>query len=70
MQKYQNEQQDKRLCNVEKHIEITNEEMGKIQVDLREVKTDVAWLKRSYWVIATASTGALVVTLMNLLLKK
>ena len=65
---YHNKEQDRRLDAVEKHIRTTNEEMGHIQVDLAQVKTDVSWLKRSYWVIATASVGALVGALINLLL--
>lgn len=58
---YQNNLQDKRLDSIEKHIIIINEEMG-------SVKTDVAWLKKFFWLIATASVGGLITALLNLLL--
>jgi len=58
-----------------RHIEIINEEMGElrdcvttVKVDMATVKTDVAWLKRSYWVIVTASTGALVTGIVSILI--
>ncbi len=45
-----------------KHIQILNEEMG-------EVRTDVKWLKQFFWIVATASVGALVAALFGLILK-
>ena len=57
---YQNNLQDKRLDSIEKHIVIINEEMG-------SVKTDVAWLKKFFWLIATASIGGLITAILNLL---
>jgi len=57
---YQNKMQDKRLDNIDKHIEIINSEMG-------SVKNDVAWLKRFFWLIASASIGGLITALINLL---
>jgi len=44
------------------HIETTNREMG-------EVKTDVAWLKKAFWAIFTASSGAFVVAMLNLVIQ-
>jgi len=44
------------------HIRILNEEMGM-------VRTDVQWLKGFFWIIATASIGALVTALFGLILK-
>lgn len=64
---YQNKEQDRRICDLEKkmdavfgHIANTNTEMGCI-------KSDVSWLKRFFWIIATASIGGLIATLLNLL---
>jgi lipopolysaccharide/colanic/teichoic acid biosynthesis glycosyltransferase len=57
---YQNKMQDKRLDNIDKHIEIINSEMG-------SVKNDVAWLKRFFWLVASASIGGLITALINLL---
>ena len=69
MPQYQNKIQDSRLCNVEKHIEVINGEMGDIKVDLAQVKTNVCWLVKSYWVIVIASVGALIGAIINLVLK-
>lgn len=41
-----------------------------LQQSITEIKTNVDWLMRFFWVIATASTGALIVGLINLLIKK
>jgi lipopolysaccharide/colanic/teichoic acid biosynthesis glycosyltransferase len=57
---YQDKMQDKRLDNIDKHIEIINSEMG-------SVKNDVAWLKRFFWLVASASIGGLITALINLL---
>ena len=65
---YRNNIQDKRLEKVEKHIETTNKEMGDVKVDLAKVKSDVCWLKKSYWIVATASVGGLIAAVINLLL--
>jgi len=64
---YQNQEQDRRIGDLEKkmdavfgHISTTNEEMGYI-------KTDVGWIKRFFWIVATASIGGLIGALINLL---
>jgi hypothetical protein len=59
-QTYQNQMQDKRLDNIDKHIEVINHEMG-------SVKNDVAWLKRFFWLIATASIGGMITAIINLI---
>jgi hypothetical protein len=66
---YQNKEQDRRLKDVEdkmngifEHISTTNSEMGVI-------KTDVAWLKKFFWVVVTASVGGLIASILNLLEK-
>jgi len=43
------------------HISKTNEEMG-------HIKTDVSWIKRFFWIVATASIGGLIGALINLLI--
>ncbi len=67
---YQNEEQDRRIKTVEEHISTINEEMGSIKTDVAQIKTDVDWLKRTYWIIATASVAGLIGTLINLLTTK
>lgn len=59
-QTYQNTIQDKRLDNIDKHIEVINSEMG-------SVKSDVAWLKRFFWLVATASIGGMIAAIINLI---
>ena len=65
---YQNQEQDRRIGDVEKkidavfgHISKTNEEMG-------QIKTDVGWIKRFFWIVATSAIGGLIAALLNLLI--
>lgn len=65
---YQNQEQDRRINELEKkmdavfsHISKTNEEMGK-------VCTDTAWLKRFFWIIATASISGMIAAVVNVIL--
>ena len=67
MDNHHNKEQDRRLDKVELHIETTNREMGEVQRDLAKVKTDVSWLKRFFWIVATSSVGALIAGVINLL---
>jgi catabolite regulation protein CreA len=66
---YHNSEQDRRLCELEKkmdavfdHIAVTNEEMGK-------VKTNVEWLKNNYWIVVSASVGAFITAVANIILR-
>ncbi len=66
---YQNQLQDERLDRVEKTVnEIKDNHLTHIQTELTKVGTDVDWLKRFFWVIATASIGGLIAAIINLLL--
>ncbi len=66
---YQNKLQDERLDRVEKTVnEIKDNHLTHIQSDLTKVSTDVDWLKRFFWIIATASIGGLITAIVNLLL--
>ncbi len=67
---YQNREQDRRIEVLEKHFGIINSEMGDIKTDLGQVKQDVCWLKKTYWVVTTASVGGLAVGLISLIFKK
>lgn len=65
---YQNKEQDRRIGDLEKkmdgvfgHIAKTNEEMG-------HIKTDVSWIKRFFWIVATSAIGGLIAALLNLLI--
>lgn len=66
---YQNKLQDERLDRVEKTVnEIKDNHLAHIQTDLTKVSTDVDWLKRFFWLVATASIGGLIAAVINLLL--
>lgn len=66
---YQNQLQDERLDRVEKTVnEIKDNHLAHMQTDLTKVSTDVDWLKRFFWIIATASVGGLITAIINLLL--
>jgi len=65
---YQNKIQDDRLDRVEKTVnEIKDNHLVHMQTDLTKVSTDVDWLKRFFWILATASIGGLIAALINLL---
>lgn len=66
---YQNKIQDERLDRVEKTVnEIKDNHLPHIQTELTKVGTDVDWLKRFFWIVATASVGGLITAIINLLL--
>lgn len=66
---YQDQMQDQRLDRVEKTVnEIRDNHLVHLQTDMTKVSTDVDWLKRFFWVIATASVGGLIAALINLLI--
>jgi len=67
---YINKSQDVRLAKIESHIETINSEMGGVKEVLTQMKTDLSWLKQSYWVITIASVGGLIGAFINLLFKK
>jgi len=60
-QELQKEIQELRT-NVYKHVETSNREMGEIQ-------TDVAWLKKTYWVVASASISAAVGSFISIVIR-
>lgn len=66
---YQNRMQDERLDRVEKTVnEIKDNHLVHLQTGMTKVGTDVDWLKRFFWLIATASIGGLIAAVINLLL--
>ena len=66
MKEYNNIQ-DKRIDKIEKCIETLNHNSTEMREHLSSLKTDVAWLKRFFWIVATASVGSLVGVLMQFL---
>jgi len=66
MPRYQNGTQDERIKNVEGHIATINDELGSVKIDVAKIRTDMDWLKKTYWIVVTASVGGLFATLFNL----
>ena len=57
---------------IEKEIKIINDEMGdvkeeigKIKIHIAEIKVDLNWLKRFFWIVATASVATLIAQLIK-----
>lgn len=66
---YQNQLQDERLQRLENSVnDIKDNHLVHIQTDLTKIGTDTDWLKRFFWLIATASVGGLITAIINLLL--
>ena len=63
------------MKKLEKAIEIIEADISKIkenhlhhiEQDMATLKTNVEWLMRYHWIIATSSIGGLVAALINLL---
>ncbi len=51
------------------HLAHVEKDLSSLKTDFVTVKTDVSWLKRFFWVVATASIGALITGILNLVLK-
>jgi len=66
-QHYINKEQDRRLSILEQERREVFGHIATVNRELTEVKTDVAWLKRYYWIVVTASVSGLIAGIMNLL---
>ena len=65
---YQNQEQDRRIGEIEKKMDAVFEHIANTNEELGEIKTDVGWIKRFFWIVATASIGGLIAALLNLLI--
>jgi len=52
------------------HQEHTQDCVNTLTVDVATVKNDVGWLKKSYWIVVTASVGALVAGVIGILVNR
>ena len=52
------------------HLAHIQEAMGDMKVNMGAISKDVDWLKRFFWIIATASVGSLAASILGLILKK
>lgn len=68
MAHFKNNYMDDRIEKIEASIEkIKENHLAHIETDLAKLQTDVGWLLKYHWVIATASVGGLIAGLFNLL---
>ena len=65
--KVKNQEQDRRLIWLEDHYSTFNTEMGTVKEDVAKIKTDVSWLKKFFWIVATASIGGLIANIFSLM---
>lgn len=49
------------------HVKEIAEEVSLIRVEMSCIKTDVDWMKRFFWIVASSSVGALVMGMLNFL---
>jgi len=67
-----------KLKNLEKNVELIRDNhlphiqdsIQGIKIDLIKTRTDVAWIKRFFWIIATTSIGALITGIIQLIINK
>lgn len=58
---------EKRLETLEKSVEeIKTNHLVHLAIDVAETKTNVDWLMKFFWIVASSSIGALIVGLINL----
>jgi hypothetical protein len=49
------------------HLEHLKRDTDTLKGDMVEVKTDLKWLKKTYWIVVSASVGSLIAALINLI---
>jgi len=55
------------LHHIKEDIVGLSEEFSTHKNDFVELKTDVRWLKKTYWVVASASIGAFIAAIFNII---
>ena len=59
---------EKRIEKIEEEIRIIRENhLEHIEIDLAKVTTDVGWLMKFFWIVATSSIGGLITGVLNLI---
>jgi len=55
--------------DMKKNIINNNQCISELRNDVTQVKNDVDWLKRFFWIVAASSVGALITGVINLVVK-
>ena len=54
---------------ISKDIKLATKERMKMNIYLSEMRIDLIWLKKSYWLVASASIGGLISGILGLLFR-
>ncbi len=65
----QDKEQNRRIVWLEDKFSTINGELGSVKTDMTQIKTDVEWLKKTYWIVVSSSIGALIVGLFGFIMK-
>lgn len=66
---YPNHMQDKRIERLEENVkEIKDNHLFHISNHLVQVGTDIDWLKRFFWIVATTSIGGVIAAILNVII--
>ena len=68
-QNYINEETQTAIKELFSHADIANPEMSVIKIDIADIKTDLSWLKRFFWIVLSASVGTLITGVLSLIFK-
>lgn len=66
LQAYIDKRMEEQRLDYRERIKAVEEDMVKKEA-FAEVKSDVSWLKRFFWIVATASVGSLAANIFNLM---
>lgn len=67
--KYENQEQNRRLGEIETSVKIINSELGEVKVGIQGMKTDINWLKWYVKLTAGAAISGLIIGIINLIMK-
>jgi len=57
----------KKIEKMQGNYEVLNHNSGEIVKEMAEIKTDTSWLKRFFWIVASAAIGALISSVIQLI---
>jgi len=71
-----NHYQDKEIAEIKNHIAKMNEEVGfiwkeisEIKINTAQIKTNLSWILKTYWIILSVSIGTFIAAFYNVILK-
>ena len=53
----------------ENHLHTLSEVVNEIKVNIAEIRTNLTWLQKFFFIVVTASVGGLLTAILNLILK-